>query len=350
MDGRLSACMLVGLAGLVAETPVTAMAATHIASRQIVIEGNQNFDATGINDDGSIVGTLYEAITDAPSGLLITADAVTTIPAPYAGGGSAHPTSIHNDGTIVGWSDAVLALPTMFVIRGGTVDPADKILLEEPNDASSFASVNPLGLVGNRVFFTRIIGLSEPSDGEYGLPQSLMTVPRLNRFTTVRGLSPSGVVSGTAYNLAGPQSVFLGKGQQFQLLSPPGSTSASGGVMNASSMVAGSYLDSSRAAHGFVYAGGRYATFDMPGTTYQIDVAAISDTGRVVGSYVSYPDNKQHAFLYNGDEVASIGTFDPTVSLSEAVNNKGQMLVSEQFEDGDPKFLSFLETCSGSGC
>ena len=346
MNRKLGVCLTVCLA-----VSAPAVAAPRLVERQIVVQGNQNVDVTGINDNGVMVGTLYAAITDAPSGVILKKQSVQTIPPPYSGGGPAQPTSIYDDGTIIGTVETVGG-HQMFVSRKGVVDPNYQIALDH-GSPPGFAplGVNPIGLVDKKVFFTRVISRELPNSAEYGRPPHFHVVPRLATFTTIMGLSVSGMASGTAFQERGPQSVFLGSGDTFQTISPPGAVSASGGVANAAGEIAGSYVDSANIAHGFSYNAGQYASFDMPKSASSVVVNAINDKGWIVGIYVSSADNKQHAFFYDGSGVASIGDYDPTASLSAALNNVGQMVIAEQFLDfGSAKFVSFLETCRMGSC
>ena len=340
----VSVCLAVGY-------PAMAMAAPHLVEHQIVVQGNQNFDVTGINDSGVMVGTLYAAITGTLSGVIVKKQSVTTIPAPYSFAGPPHPTSIYNNGTIIGTVLTTGGFHEMFVSRKGVVDPNYQIVLDY-GSPPGFAplGVNPIGLVGTRVFFTRVISRELPNSANYGTPPHFKVVPRIDTFTTIKGLSASDVASGTAFQERGPQSVFLGKGDSFQSIAPAGAISASGGVSNAAGEVAGSYVDPTNNSHGFVYNAGAYSTFDMAVPASEVVVTAINDKGWVVGTYVSSADNKQHAFFYDGSGVASIGTYDATVGLSAALNNVGQVVIAEQVFDPVPKFVSFLETCHAGSC
>ncbi len=341
-DICMSVCVATGI-------PAVALAAPHFVERQIVVQGNQDFEVTGINDSGTMVGTLYAPITAAPSGVVVTQQSVTTIPAPYSIGGPAQPTSIYNDGTIIGSVQTFVGGHQMFVSRAGVIDPNYEIALDY---GSSFGvlGVNTLGLVGSKVFFTRVISRTLPNVPEYGTPPNFHTVAPIKQFNTIKGLSKTGMVSGTAFNEMGPKVIFLGKGKTFRSIAPPGAISASGGFSNVAGKLAGSYSDAMNVAHGFVYAAGRYTSFDMPVLTYDVEISAINDKGWVVGTYTSDANNVQHAFFYDGASVVSIGNYDATTNLSVALNNVGQVVISERVFDSTPKYLSFLETCRPGSC
>jgi probable HAF family extracellular repeat protein len=330
-----------------------ALAAPHFAETRIVAHGNQNVNVTGINDSGVMVGEVYAPITGTPSGFMLSKKIVTKIPAPYNGSGPAQPTSIYNDGTIIGHVDLRKVNPgqgftDMFVLRNGAFDPSYQIELDAGIPQGQLG-VNTLGLVGTDVFFTRVINRTLPNTALYGTPPKFRTVPKLAQFNTIKGLSAAGVVSGTSFQEMGPQKVFLGNGDDFQFIAPSGAISASGGFANAAGEVAGSYKDSSNVPHGFVYNAGAYTSFDMPKAASDVTVTAINDKGWVVGIYTGNT-NRQHAFIYDGISVTSIGTYDPTSNLTVAVNNMGQAVIAEQFYNPVPKFVSFLETCHAGSC
>ena len=346
MNHKLGVCLAACLA---AGFPTLSVAAPQFVERQIVVKGNQNFDVTGINDHAMMVGTLYAAKSGVPSGVILRRRSVTTIPAPYSNGGPAQPTSIYDDGTVIGTVQTNIGGHEMFLLRAGAVDPNYQIPLDS-GSPFGILGVNPIGLVREKVFFTRVISKDVPNIAMYGKPPHFRTVPHLDRFTTIKGLSASGMASGTAFQEMGPQNVFLGKGNQFQFIAPPGAVSASGGVSNVAGEVAGSWVDPGNVTRGFTYNAGQYTTFDMPVSASRVVTTAINRKGWVVGTYVSSANGKQHAFFYDGTHVTSIGTYEPTANLSANLNNIGQMVIAEQFYDPTPTFNSFLETCLAGSC
>ena len=342
----LQVCMSVCLAAV---SP--ALAAPHFTERQIVVQGNQNVDVTGINDSGTMVGTLYAPITGAPSGITLKNQAVSIIPPPYSIGGAAQPTSIYNDGTIIGTVHTFAGLDEIFVSRHGVIDPKYQIVLDygvPPGMAP--LGINPIGLVGPAVYFTRVISRTLPNIGEHGTPPKLHALPHLAQFATIKGLSAAGVVSGTAFQERGPQSVFLGNDGQYQFIAPPGAISASGGFANRAGAVAGTFIDSANVPHGFVYNSGHYTTFDMPNPPSEIVINAINAKGWVAGFFADSAGNRQHAFFFDGTSVTVIGAFDAQNYLNVSLNNAGQLVIAEQFFDPVKKYVSFLETCRASAC
>ena len=332
-----------------------AKAAPHFTETQIVLSGNLNFDITGINDSGTMVGELYAPITDTPSGIMMKRRFVTTLQPPY-GAGPAYPTSIYNDGTIIGYEDLSITNPgggltETFVLRNNAVVPRYRYQLDVGVSSGPRLGVNTIGLAGSQIFFTRVISRTLPNIGEYGTPPNLQMVPKIEQFNTIKGLSAAGVVSGQSFSEYVRGKVFQGSGKDFHVLAPEGAISSSGGYANKAGKVAGSYFDSTNEPHGFVYDAGNYTTFDMPKPASSVTVTAINDLGWVVGFYTTSADDSQHVFVYNGSAVTSIGNYDFTAGLAVALNNVGQVVISEQFQDFTAtKFLSFLETCHKGSC
>jgi probable HAF family extracellular repeat protein len=157
------------------------------------------------------------------------------------------------------------------------------------------------------------------------------------------------MIAGTSFSLSGIRTMFEGKGKNFSSVLPPGSINTLGGFLNNTGAIAGSYIDASRAYHGFVYQSGTYTTFDMPVTASEIAVTGIDDNGRVVGYYTSVTKPKVHAFLYNGSTVSTFGDFPQYNNVAVVINNSGVMAVSSQWPNAN-KYLSYRVTCSGTGC
>ena len=325
-----------------------ALAAPSFVETQITARGNQNVNVTGINDHGVMVGTLYAPMTGVQSGFMLKKHHVSKIAAPYANSGPAQPTNIYNDGTILGYADLSKRNPGQgvtdtFVLRAGIPDSNYQFGLD-PGIPEGHLGVNTLGLVGRRIFFTRVINRTLPNMPLYGTPPGkLRTVPHFGQFNTIKGLTAAGVVSGTSFQEMGPQKVFIGHGNAFQFIAPSGAVSASGGFANPAGEVAGSYYDASNASHGFTYHDGSYVTFDMPTAASRVTVTAINAHGWVAGTYTDNM-NRQHAFIYDGTNVVRIGNYDPATNLSVSLNNVGQAVIAEQLYNRVPTFLSFLET------
>jgi probable HAF family extracellular repeat protein len=336
-------------AGVAMAVAGPAAAQTRFPQHPIVVSDNANVDATGINDHGSIVATVFDGGGTALGGLVVSAGSVTRLPIPYAGGGVAYPQAIDNENDVLGYAyESEAHVPHMFLIKDGAIDPDYNIVLVSTFGAEPFLQPNTIGIAARSiVFYTNVVSLSAPTDPAYGIPPHFHYVPEFNRFQTAKSINAAGIVAGTAYNLSEPTQVFMGQGTDFTLLTPPGATSVKGGYINAGGQVAGSYLDASGAPHGFVYAKGVYTGFDMPATAAAVSVTGINASGRVVGSFVAADGSGQHAFIYNGSTTTAFGAFAATDTVSVAVNSVDDMAVAVQ---SGLTYRSFAVACQGTGC
>lgn len=335
-------------------------APTRFSTHQIVIDGDINVDATALNDNGTIVGTVFANITEAPVGFVLKAGAVSVLPAPYDPNGGPYPQAIDKDGNIVGWAGRGTAdYPSLFFWHAATkkYDPSYEITLNTTYGTNAAHIVNAIGLGSNgEVFYNLIYSFSLSDRPVFGTPGHFATVPLLSRFVRLNSINTAGEVAGIAFSSTGPGSVFMHDTHGYKLLLPTGAQKADGGFINAYGAVAGSY--GARGAsplapglwHGFVYKAGHYTTFDMPEAASSVSVTGFSDTGRVVGTYTSAATQEKHAFLYNGTTVSRFGTYDNSENVFVSVNNHTVMLVARQFIDQKPNYESYKITCSGPGC
>ena len=188
---------------------------------------------------------------------------------------------------------------------------------------------------------------------EYGPIRALQVVPFEGRAAILRSINDSGYVSGDAQESnSDAGQVFVGSGDNFIYVTPPGSQSTTGGYVNDSNDVAGEYVDAAGAQHGFVYSAGQYTTFDMPVSATGITVTGFNNKGRVVGSYTSTADGTEHGFIYNGSTVTSIGSFVTDGLISVEVNKSSDMVltINSSRNDESPDYLSYQVSCKGPGC
>ncbi len=326
--------------------------ATRFHIKPLIISGDDNVQATAINSSGTIVGTLYAGITDAPSAIAINGNAITTLPLPQSGYSALNPRAINDAGDILGWArGSFYGIAQMFLLQGDTYNPAYQEVVIEPGSNAQYLSPDPMGLSDNgKVSYNTIFGLSDPIGNHYGTPGHFHSVPEMSRFTVIQSINAHGLVAGTSYSLSGIHAMFLGRGKDFITVTPPGSINTFGGYVNDSGAVAGSYKDASRAYHGFIYSGGTYTTFDMPVAAGTVTTTGFNNKGRVVGTFTNPTTGKIHCFLYNGSVVSSFGTFPSNETVSVAISNSGGMVVNSQIPSEKPKYLSYKVSCTGTGC
>jgi hypothetical protein len=335
-------------------------ASTRFITKQIVINGDINVDATALNDSGKIVGTMFANITEAPVGFILKGATVSVLPPPYDRNGGPYPQAIDKAGNIVGWAGRGTAeVPSLFFWHVATqkYDASYQRPLNQIFGNALGNTVNAIGLgADGEVFYNLIYSFSQSDKPEFGTPGHFKTVPLLSRFVRLNSISTTGGVAGIAFSSTGPGSVFMNEGHGYKLLVPPGAQKADGGFINASGAVAGSHADKGVNPlapglwHGFVYNAGHYTTFDMPENASSVSVTGFSDTGRVVGTYTSVATQHKHGFLYNGTTVSTFGTYDSAENVSVSVNNHSVIVVARQFIDQKPNYESYKITCSGAGC
>jgi probable HAF family extracellular repeat protein len=141
------------------------------------------------------------------------------------------------------------------------------------------------------------------------------------------------------------QAAFVGKHGFFNMLLSPNGQSVIGGFVNDAGNVA--YTDG---VAGYVYGAGATTSFSVPLPSYNVQIQAINNQGRVVGTYTDTSQNPamQHIFLYNGSAVSSFGAYAMTDTVHAALNDHGVMVVSDS-SNGQQMAL-YRVTCSGSGC
>ena len=346
------------LAALSAGAPMLSAQAqtTSFSLKQLVVAGDDNVQATAINDSGVIVGTVYAGITDAGSGIAIVGNKITRLPAPSTVFPAFFPRAINANGDIFGWGrNPGEGNAQSFLLQGGKYNRTYEQTVIEPGEDAQFVLPQVMGLTANdEIFFNTITSISGTLISLYGTPPNLGTVPHTNRYTIIQSINNAGTVAGTSFSFSGIRTMYEGQGTNFAAVLPPGSINTLGGYLNNTGAIAGSYIDASRVYHGFVYQSGTYTTFDMPVAASEISVTGINDNGRVVGYYTSVTNPHIHAFLYNGTTVSTFGVFPQYNNVDVVINNNSLMAVSSNWPylGTGPinKYVSYRVTCAGAGC
>ena len=329
---------------------------TRFSLKQLLVAGDDNVQATAINDSGVIVGTVYTGITDAATGISIVGNTTTLLPAPSSVTPAFYPRAINANGDIFGWGRLTgSAAAQSYLLQGTTYNTAYQRPVIEPSNIAADVVPPPMGLTSKgEIFFNTIYSLSGPVGTSYGIPPHFRQYPSMNRFNTIESINNDGIVAGTSFSFSGLRTMYEGQGKNFTQVLPPGSINTLGGFLNNKGAIAGSYIDSTNAYHGFVFQSGTYTTFDMPEAASKVFVTGFSDKGRVVGYYVSVTNPHIHAFLYNGTTVSSFGSFPQYNNVDVVINNHALMAVSSQWPylGNGPinKYVSYRVTCSGVGC
>jgi probable HAF family extracellular repeat protein len=343
----------IGLATLLAATALAAhaQAQTNFAIHRLGIAGNNNLNATAINDNNAIVATLFDTAANTQSGIILQHGTATTLPAPYSGSGAAIPQAINSHGDVLGYTYEGYH-PIMFLWQNGQYNQAvSQIPLEIEQEAGP--PPLPIGLnARDEIFYTIITGHENPTDPIYGKIANLRSMPTFLSYQTARSNNQAGMIAGNSF-YESQSEVFVGKKKKdFTILLPAGAVSSNGGFVNDKGEVAGTYTDSSNVQHGFTWLNGTYTSFDLPeqAQPYSTIVTGINESGRVVGIYTSASTNMTHAFLYNGSTVTAFGQYDSANTVSVAINSHGAMLVAVQIKSNPTNYASYRVTCSGAGC
>ena len=254
--------------------------------------------ASGINDDGHIVG----AYDDAPGhrhGFLLAAGIFTTIDVPDDGisndvcglGASTSANGINNHGDVVGgYSDG--GCPFGFLLpRGGTfstIDVGGNVITQ------SAEGINNSGFIVG--FFVR------PAFGFYGF---LLTT----FFDT------------------------------FQI--PPGPVTQARGI-NDRGQIVGWYQDANQKSHGFLRSEDTFTTLDVPGSS-STSAYGINNHGQIVGDYtVSGDPNAAHGFLLQENAFTMIDVPDSSGTVVNGINNSSQIV--GEYKDADQRWHCFFAT------
>ena len=139
-----------------------------------------------------------------------------------------------------------------------------------------------------------------------------------------------------------------------QLNAPGNATGTFPFGVNTSEAVVGSYVNTSGATSGFLYADGKYTTLDYPGSDSFTRASGINDFNEVVGDFLG-SDNSYHGYTYVGGAYMQYDVDKAVASTSLfGINNAGHLvgsrvpldtLVAEGFTDIGGAVTSFY----GSG-
>ena len=328
MDPDVMSALNFAAAGCVFACGLQAHAAT-FHSEQILIMGSPLVAASGINDAGTIIG----ATSNGQSvGFVLQGSTLSFIQSgfPSAINRRGVVTGVTNTGTGFLWQNGAIVQAVSFplgVFNGAHLTP---VLNRHDELAFSSGTGNmQIANAGHAGHFHALKGLS---------PQSAI----------VSSINDSGAIAG--YERATIQGqlrevVFVGQHGLFNMLVPQSGQNVIGGFVNDAGQVA--YTDTNT---GYVYRSGTTTSFSVPSPSFNVQVQAINNTGRVVGTYTDTSTNPamQHVFLYNGSTVSSFGSYGATDSVQASLNDHGVMVVSDMVNN--QPFASYRVTCSGTGC
>ncbi|HLJ93947.1 MAG TPA: PEP-CTERM sorting domain-containing protein [Gemmataceae bacterium] len=110
----------------------------------------------------------------------------------------------------------------------------------------------------------------------------------------------------------------------FSTIDYPGALLTFAEGINASGQVVGVYLGQDSRDHGFLFSGGTYRSFDVPGAFGLTDAKAINNAGQIVGRYdVSF--TAINGFLRNGDAYTTLAVPGAMYTEAHGINDAAQI-------------------------
>jgi hypothetical protein len=298
-------------------------------SQQILILGSALVGATGINDAGTIVGI---SSSGGYFGFVLQGSTLSVL-------SSAYPTAINRKGAVTGmtstdtgflWENGGFVQGVSFSLGSFNGQPLPPVLNQSAEIAYTYSNgTTQTAYAGRSGRFRALKGLS---------PQSAI-VSSINKDGVIAGYERA-MIQGQSHEVA-----FVGKHGLFNMLLPPSNTNVTGGFVNDGGQVA--FTDGTQ---GYVYDAGTTTSFSVPAPSYNVQIQAINNKGRIVGTYTDTSQNPpvQHIFLYNGSAVSSFGNYGQADIVRVALNDHGTMVVSDT--TSGQQMASYRVTCSGSGC
>ena len=257
-----------------------------------------NFQYTGINSNGQIVGWYSDSSAD-DFGFLYSGGVYTSLTDPSAQGSPPVVTKafgINDNGQIVGY----------------------------------YVSLNPLIAQGNNEFGFLYSG------GNYTtLPWPSNNPPGSASVAEATGINKAGQIVGWYRPVGGIEHGYLYSGGSYTVLDAPGGTGntyAEG--INNNGQIVGYFVDAYGADHGFLYtiSSGKYTVLDDPLASSPglhangTHAYGINDSGQVVGWYDAASDLSTNGFLYSGGTFTTLD--DPAGNNTEifGINNAGSIV------------------------
>ena len=302
------------------------------------LPGGTNSYATGINNNGQVVGwsTTASGYTHA---FLYSGGAMTDL-GTLPGGSSSEAYGINNNGQVVGWSYTSSGATHAFVYSGGAMTNLGTLA---GCSSSAAYGINDNGqVVGSSSGGTTNAFLY--SGGQMtNLGHLPVSPPQWPIFMPVigaaaYGINNNGQVVGWSYAASGYQHAFLySSGTMTDLGTPSGYVASfASGINNNGQVVGCSYTGSMMSRNpyvAFLYSGGVWTDLGaLPGYS-QSFASGINSNGQVVGYLYTmslFGSASYDAFLYSGGTMVDLNTLIPANSgwdleYASAINDNGQI-------------------------
>ena len=113
-------------------------------------------------------------------------------------------------------------------------------------------------------------------------------------------------------------------GNDYKILSIPGSTASQAFAINTSGQIVGRYYDSAGFSHGFLDTAGTITTIDFPASSATL-VYDVNDSGQMAGAYVDSANNG-HGFFETGGVFTPINYPGAVETLAIGINKAGAIV------------------------
>jgi probable HAF family extracellular repeat protein len=268
-------------------------------------------EASGINNDGQIVGAYIDAQGIQHGYVTGKRGGFTTIDFP--GATATNCLGINNRGDITGFYDDLNGNQHGFTLINGTFSAIDF-----PNSLSIF----PFGINDK----DQVVGEYQSEDGAahgFLLDNGQFTTIDQGRLkgvfgaTLANGINNHGDIAGLFFD---PDTLrgFVENSNVFQIFDIPGQGFTEAEGINDAADVVGSYDDTNLVQHGFLRTNGKFFTVDFPGGNSPF-VSGINASGKMVGGYAD-DAGKFHSFLAiptsdDGQQIQPISNASHAISL-----------------------------------
>lgn len=104
----------------------------------------------------------------------------------------------------------------------------------------------------------------------------------------------------------------------------PGATFTAAAGINTAGQIVGTYLDSTKTAHGFLLSAGAYTSIDVPGA-YTTMANGINNSGQISGYFLG-SDSRTHGFFLDGTQYTTLDFPGAQDTYAAGLNSAGEVV------------------------
>jgi len=241
--------------------------------------------SSGINDEGTVVGSYFDALYNT-HGFIYRHGIFSTLD--YPGASETLPRAINNNGVVVGYYKLSTDTPTM--VHGFSYSSGLYQSFDYPGaDSTMLSGINGVGtIVGKEITYSTTFPF--PAEGESFTTRNGITFTIIENSIgfEVSGINDDNVLVGTAFSPAYPLYSIggIGTSDHLSYYDVPGYITAPWNINNGG-VVVGQLASPSGYYMGFVNVNGQFFTQSVPGTQQTI-FTGINNLGQIVG-YTATP-------------------------------------------------------------